>query len=158
MRKIQDDLKARTAELHDIEESNRKLANEKTSLEEKLSRLQKKNADEVRIPIFFILTTLGVLVDLKTVAVLQMQISIVEGNFEQERRSLKLRVAELERKLEEVTRNLVAAQSAIALKDTEISALQNNLRELEELREMKEVEYICYHSFFFSIVGLIICA
>lgn len=111
LRKIQDDLKARTAELHDIEESNRKLVNEKTSLEEKLSRLQKKNADEI---------------------------SIVEGNFEQERRSLKLRVSELERKLEEVTRNLVAAQSAIALKDTEISALQNNLRELEELREMKE--------------------
>lgn len=111
LRKIQDDLKARTAELHDIEESNRKLASEKSSLEERLLRLQRKNADEI---------------------------SIVEGNFEQERRSLKLRVSELERKLEEVTRNLVAAQSAIALKDTQISALQNNLRELEELREMKE--------------------
>lgn len=104
------------------------------------------------------MTTLDVLVDLKTVDVLQMQISIVEGNFEQERRSLKLRVSELERKLEEVTRNLVSAQSAIALKDTQISALQHNLRELEELREMKEVEYLCYHGFFFSIVELIICA
>lgn len=109
--KIQDDLKARTAELHDIEESNRKLASEKTSLEERLLRLQRKNADEI---------------------------AIVEGNFEHERKSLKQRVSELERKLEEVTRNLVAAQSAIALKDKDISALQNNLRELEELREMKE--------------------
>lgn len=72
-----------------------------------------------------------------------MQISIVEGNFEQERKSLKLRVSELERKLEETTRNLVAAKSAITLKDTEISALQNNLRELEELREMKEVGSLC---------------
>ncbi|XP_057809328.1 kinesin-like protein KIN-14E [Salvia miltiorrhiza] len=111
LRKIHDDLKARTAELHDIEETNRKLASERASLEEKLLRLQKKNADEI---------------------------SIVEGNFEQERKSLKLRVSELERKLDEATRNLVAAKSAIALKDTEISALQNNLRELEELREMKE--------------------
>ncbi|KAH6799336.1 kinesin-like calmodulin-binding protein [Perilla frutescens var. frutescens] len=109
--KIQDDLKARTAELHDMEESNRKLASEKKSIEERISRLQRKNADEI---------------------------AIVEGNFEQERKSLKHRVSELERKLEEATRNLVAAQSAIALKDAEISALQNNLNELEELREMKE--------------------
>ncbi|XP_042014112.1 kinesin-like protein KIN-14I [Salvia splendens] len=111
LHKVQDDLKARTSELHDAEETNKKLASERASLEEKLSRLQRKNADEI---------------------------AISEGNFEQERKSLKLRVSELERKLEEATRNLDAAKSALALKDTEISALQNNLRELEELREMKE--------------------
>ncbi|KAG6401110.1 hypothetical protein SASPL_137955 [Salvia splendens] len=111
LHKVQDDLKARTSELHDAEETNKKLASERASLEEKLSRLQRKNADEI---------------------------AIFEGNFEQERKSLKLRVSELERKLEEATRNLVAAKSALALKDTEMSALQNNLRELEELREMKE--------------------
>ncbi|KAG6385832.1 hypothetical protein SASPL_154713 [Salvia splendens] len=111
LHKIQDDLKARTTELHDAEETNRKLASERASLEEKLSRLHKKNADEI---------------------------AIFEGNFEQERKSLKLRISELERELEVATQNLVAAKSALALKDTEISAVQNNLRELEELREMKE--------------------
>lgn len=52
MRKIQDDLKARTAELHETEESNRKLASEKASLEDKVLRLQRKIADDVRKPIF----------------------------------------------------------------------------------------------------------
>lgn len=79
-----------------------------------------------------------------------MQIATVEGNLEQERKSLKLRISELERKLEEATRNLDAAKSAIALKDTEITTLQNNLRELEELREMKEVESLCYCNFSLS--------
>lgn len=79
-----------------------------------------------------------------------MQIATVEGNLEQERKSLKLRISELERKLEEATRNLDAAKAAIALKDTEITTLQNNLRELEELREMKEVESLCYCNFPFS--------
>ncbi|KAL1566700.1 Kinesin-like protein KIN-14E [Salvia divinorum] len=111
LHKIQDELKARTAELHDAEETNRKLASERASLEEKLSRLQRKNADEI---------------------------AICEGNFEQERKGLKLRVSELEKELEVATQNLVAAKSALALKDTQISAVQNNLRELEELREMKE--------------------
>ncbi|KAI3462271.1 hypothetical protein Pfo_018934 [Paulownia fortunei] len=111
LRKIQDELKARSAELHAVEESKRKLVNEKTSLEERLSRLERNNADEI---------------------------AFIEGNFEQERKTMKLRVSELEKKLEEATRNLVVAQSAIAVKDTELSALQNNLRELEELREMKE--------------------
>ncbi|KAL8532214.1 hypothetical protein ACS0TY_008714 [Phlomoides rotata] len=109
--KIQDELKARTAELHVLEESNRKHMNEKTSLVEKLSRLQRKSADEI---------------------------AIIEGNYEQERKSMKLRVSELEKKLEEATQKLVAAQSVIAVKDTELSTLHNNLRELEELREMKE--------------------
>ncbi|KAK6127578.1 hypothetical protein DH2020_038696 [Rehmannia glutinosa] len=111
LRKTQDELKSRTAELHAVEESKRKIVNEKTSLEERLSRLERKNADEI---------------------------AFIEGRFEQESKAMKLRVSELERKLEEATRNLIVAQSTIAAKDKELSALQNNLRELEELREMKE--------------------
>ncbi|KAG8373568.1 hypothetical protein BUALT_Bualt11G0038000 [Buddleja alternifolia] len=109
--KIQDELKARSAELQAAEASKRKLVNEKTSLEERLSRLERKNGDEI---------------------------AIIERNFEQERKTMKLRISELEKKLEETTRNLAFVQSAIATKDSELSALQNNLRELEELREMKE--------------------
>ncbi|KAK4490451.1 hypothetical protein RD792_001128 [Penstemon davidsonii] len=111
LRKIQDELKSRSAELHAVEETKRKLLNEKVSIEERLSRLERKNGDEI---------------------------AIIEGNFEHERKTMKLRVSELEKKLEEATRNLVVAQSTIATKDTELSTLQNNLRELEELREMKE--------------------
>ncbi|GFP91293.1 kinesin-like calmodulin-binding protein [Phtheirospermum japonicum] len=111
LRKTQDELKARSAELHVLEESKRKIANEKTSLEERLSRLEKKNADEI---------------------------VFIEGRFEQERNTMKLRVTELQKNLEEATRNLVVAQSNISAKDKELSDLQNNLKELEELREMKE--------------------
>nr|GMC65960.1 kinesin-like calmodulin-binding protein [Ipomoea batatas] len=47
LRKIQDELKARLMELHAAEETKRKLLNEKVSLEEKISRLEKKKSDEV---------------------------------------------------------------------------------------------------------------
>ncbi|KAL2247148.1 kinesin-like protein KIN-14I [Sesamum indicum] len=111
LRKTQDELKACSAQLHAVEESKRKLVNEKTSLEERLSRLERNNNDEI---------------------------AIIKENFEQERKTMKLHISELEKKLEESKRKLGEAQSAIAIKDTELSALQNNLRELEELREMKE--------------------
>ncbi|XP_051139409.1 kinesin-like protein KIN-14E [Andrographis paniculata] len=111
LHKVQDELKARTAELAAAEESKRKLMNEKAWLEEKISRLGRKNSDEI---------------------------AMIERNFEQERRAAKSRISELEKKLEEASQNLVLAQSAIASKDTELSALQNNLRELEDLRELKE--------------------
>ncbi|KAL6530939.1 Kinesin-like protein KIN-14E [Orobanche hederae] len=110
LHKILDELKAPTAELQDVDESKRITVNEKTSLEQEISRLE-KNANEM---------------------------AFIEGKFEHERKSMKLRVAELEKKLEEVTRTLVVAQSAVAAKDKELSGLQNNLKELEELREMKE--------------------
>ncbi|KZV26025.1 kinesin-like calmodulin-binding protein [Dorcoceras hygrometricum] len=109
--KIQDELKLRTAELHAVEESKRKLVNEKFSLEERLSRLDRKNADEI---------------------------STMKENFEQERKTMKLCISELEKKLEEVTQSLIVSQSIIASKDVELSSLHNNLRELDELREMKE--------------------
>ncbi|KAL6507619.1 Kinesin-like protein KIN-14E [Orobanche gracilis] len=110
LHKILDELKEPTAELQDVEESKIITVNEKTSLEQETSRLE-KNANEM---------------------------AFIEGKFEHERKSMQLRVAELEKKLEEVTRTLVVAQAAVATKDKELSGLQNNLKELEELREMKE--------------------
>lgn len=74
--------------------------------------------------------------------ILYLQIAYREGIFEQEQKTMKLRISELEKKVEEATRNLAAAQSTIAAKDKELSALQNNLRELEDLKEMKEVQSV----------------
>ncbi|KAL2531197.1 Kinesin-like calmodulin-binding protein [Abeliophyllum distichum] len=111
LRKTQDELKARSAELHAVEEPKRKLTSEKASLQERITRLERKNADEI---------------------------AVIEGSFEKERKALKLRILELEMKLEEVTKDLAVVQSALGAKDTELSPLQNNLRELEDLRETKE--------------------
>ncbi|CAA0821062.1 Kinesin-like calmodulin-binding protein [Striga hermonthica] len=111
LRKTQDELKARNAELLFVEESKRKIVNEKTLLEERLSRVEKKYVGEI---------------------------ALIEERFEHERKTMKLQILELEKKLEDTTQNLIAAQSAIAIKDKDLSALHNNLKELEELREMKE--------------------
>ncbi|KAL2531196.1 Kinesin-like calmodulin-binding protein [Abeliophyllum distichum] len=109
--RLEDELKARSAELHAVEEPKRKLTSEKASLQERITRLERKNADEI---------------------------AVIEGSFEKERKALKLRILELEMKLEEVTKDLAVVQSALGAKDTELSPLQNNLRELEDLRETKE--------------------
>lgn len=63
----------------------------------------------------------------------------LQRSFEHERKVLKLRVAELEKKLEEVTQELAAMESTLTIRNSDLAALQNNLKELEELREMKEV-------------------
>lgn len=65
--------------------------------------------------------------------------AVLEKNFEQERKAMRLRVSELEKKLEEARQDLAVVESNFAVKDTEIATLQDNLKELEELREMKEV-------------------
>lgn len=52
---------------------------------------------------------------------------------------LKLRVSELENKLEVLAQDLDSAESTIESKNSDMLLLQNNLKELEELREMKEV-------------------
>ncbi|KAK2967152.1 hypothetical protein RJ640_026543 [Escallonia rubra] len=109
--KIQDELKMRSSELHAAEEAKRKLVNEKLLLEEKNLRLEKKRADEIQI---------------------------LEKSFEQERKALKLRAYELEKKMELVSQALAAAESTLISKDTELSKMQLNIKELEELREMKE--------------------
>lgn len=68
-----------------------------------------------------------------------MQIVSVEKTFEQERKALKLQVFELEKKLDGVNQELAVLKSTLASRNSEIAALQNNLKELDELREMKEV-------------------
>lgn len=68
-----------------------------------------------------------------------LQAEIHQKRYEQERRALKLRVSELENKLEVLTQDLEKAESTIESKTSDMLMLQNNLKELEELREMKEV-------------------
>ncbi|KAL6959761.1 Kinesin-like protein KIN-14E [Sarracenia purpurea var. burkii] len=111
LQKIQEELKVRTAELHAAEETTKRLVNEKLLLEERMLRFEKKKAEETEV---------------------------LEKNIEQERKAMRLRVSELEKKLEGVTQDLAATESSLAVKNEELATLQNNLKELEELREMKE--------------------
>ncbi|KAJ6313902.1 hypothetical protein OIU78_017537 [Salix suchowensis] len=110
LHKLQDELKLRKEELHAAEERMQRLANEKILLEQKISRFERKVEE----------------------------MEVVEKNLEQERQSLKLRVIELERKLEMFTRDLATSKSTLAIVNANLASLQNNLKELEELREMKE--------------------
>lgn len=73
------------------------------------------------------------------ILIIEMQIDFLERNFEQERKALKFQVLELEKKLEGVTQELAVVESTLAVRNSDLASLQNNLRELEELREMKEV-------------------
>ncbi|KAL5707342.1 Kinesin-like protein KIN-14E [Ranunculus cassubicifolius] len=109
--KLQEELRAQTEELSAAEENMKKLTNEKHLLEQKILRIEKKNADEIEI---------------------------LEQKFDQERRTHRLRVSELERKLEGIRKDFATAEATLTVKSMELDALQNNLRELEELREMKE--------------------
>ncbi|KAI6700301.1 hypothetical protein NL676_014625 [Syzygium grande] len=111
VQKLQEELKARDEEAHEAKENMKRLVNEKALLEQKISRLERKIADEKEI---------------------------LKRNFEQERKSLKLRLSELEKKLEVATRDLSTSEAALSNRNTELATLQNNLKELEELREMKE--------------------
>ncbi|OWM68374.1 hypothetical protein CDL15_Pgr004856 [Punica granatum] len=111
LQKLQEELKLCTEELHEKEETLSRVLNEKALLEQKLSRLEKKNADEIEL---------------------------LKKSFEQERQGLKLRASELEKKVERVKKDLVTTESALSVRDAELASIQNNLKELEELREMKE--------------------
>ncbi|XP_021300888.1 kinesin-like protein KIN-14E isoform X1 [Herrania umbratica] len=111
VQKLQDELKLRTGELHIAEEKAKRLTNEKVILEQKISGLERKKDDEVKI---------------------------LKKSLEQECKALKLQVSELEKKLEGVTKELAVAESTLAIRNADFAALQNNLKELEELREMKE--------------------
>lgn len=73
------------------------------------------------------------------VIVFVMQSNSLQRKLEQERKAVKSEVYDLERKLEGYRQELMAAKSVISVKDSELTALQSNLKELEELREMKEV-------------------
>ncbi|KAJ7953273.1 Kinesin-like calmodulin-binding protein like [Quillaja saponaria] len=108
LHKLQDDLKLQNEELHAAKENIRRLANEKLFLEQKISGLEKKNAEEM---------------------------AFLEKRFQQEHKALKSQVYGLEKQLEVVRQEF---QSIHAAKESELAALKNNLKELEELREMKE--------------------
>lgn len=83
-----------------------------------------------------------------------MQINSLEKTFEQERKALKLRVFELEKKLEVVTQELSVLQSTLTTRNSEIATLQNNLKELDELREMKEVMTRLFCKIFLSCLDV----
>ncbi|CAL5365981.1 unnamed protein product [Camellia sinensis] len=68
LQKIQDELKMRSAELHVTEETAKRLVNEKQLLEERIVRLEKTKVEEIEV---------------------------LEKNIEQERKAMRLRVAEL---------------------------------------------------------------
>ncbi|MED6136311.1 Kinesin-like protein KIN-14E [Stylosanthes scabra] len=109
--KLESELKLCKEELQAAEETIKSLTDEKLILEEKLSVLEKRSTEEI---------------------------TSLQRKLEQERKLVKSQVYELEKKLETVRQELVVAKSNISVKDSELAALQNNLKELEELREMKE--------------------
>ncbi|KAK8673374.1 hypothetical protein V6N13_111715 [Hibiscus sabdariffa] len=111
LQKLQDELKLRNEELHESEERAKRLTNEKVSLEQRITELERKKDEEVKI---------------------------LKNSYEQECNALKLHVSELEKKLEVVANELAVSESTLAIRNADISSLQNNLKELEELREMKE--------------------
>ncbi|KAL4376090.1 hypothetical protein GQ457_02G012940 [Hibiscus cannabinus] len=111
LQKLQDELKLRNEELHKSEERAKRLTNEKVSLEQRITELERKKDEEVKI---------------------------LKKSYEQECNALKLQVSELEKKLEVVANELAVSESTLAIRNADISSLQNNLKELEELREMKE--------------------
>ncbi|XP_020220804.1 kinesin-like protein KIN-14I [Cajanus cajan] len=109
--KLEDDLKLCKGELLVAEETIKSLRSEKFILEQKLSELEKKSAEEI---------------------------SSRQLKLEQERKTLNSQVYDLERKLDVLRQELTVAESTLSVKDSELAALKNNLDELEELREMKE--------------------
>lgn len=74
-----------------------------------------------------------------------MQISSLQWKLEQERKAVNSRVYDLERKLDLLKQELVVAESALSLKDSELAAIKKDLKELEELREMKEVWILLFY-------------
>ncbi|XP_015963474.1 kinesin-like protein KIN-14I isoform X1 [Arachis duranensis] len=111
LQKLEAELKLCKDELRVAEETIKSLTTDKLILEQRLSSLEKKNSEES---------------------------SSIQLKLEQERKTLKGQVYDLERKVEVFRQELVAAESTLSAKDSELTALKSNLRELEELREMKE--------------------
>ncbi|CAD5335964.1 unnamed protein product [Arabidopsis thaliana] len=108
--KIQKELEVRNKELHVAVDNSKRLLSENKILEQNLN-IEKKKKEEVEIH---------------------------QKRYEQEKKVLKLRVSELENKLEVLAQDLDSAESTIESKNSDMLLLQNNLKELEELREMKE--------------------
>lgn len=110
LHKIQDELRVRSEELHSAEQTVKRLVEEKFSLEQNIRRLERKHAEEREN---------------------------AGKDLDKERQTLKLRVSELEKRLEGVRHELEISESKLVAKESDLSALQNSLKELEELREMK---------------------
>ncbi|MBA0608177.1 hypothetical protein Godav_020419, partial [Gossypium davidsonii] len=111
LHKLQDELKLRNEELHMAVEKTKRLTNEKVILEQRITELERKKDEEVKI---------------------------LKKSYEKECRALKFQMSELGMKLERVTNELAVSESTLAVRNADVSALQNNLKELEELREMRE--------------------
>ncbi|XP_061341742.1 kinesin-like protein KIN-14E [Gastrolobium bilobum] len=111
LQKLEDEIKLCKDELLVAEETVKSLTNEKLILEQKLSVLEKKNAEEI---------------------------SSLQRKLEQERKALNYKVYNLENELDAFRQQLVVAESKLTVKDSELAALKSNIKELEELRETKE--------------------
>ncbi|XWS47617.1 hypothetical protein CRYUN_Cryun14cG0167600 [Craigia yunnanensis] len=111
LQKLQRELKLRTEELHIAEGNTKRLTNVKVILEQRITALERKRDEEVKI---------------------------LTKSFEQECKGLKIQVSELGKKLEGVFKELAVSESTPAIRNADFAALQNNLKEIEELREMKE--------------------
>lgn len=135
---------------------------EKLLLEQRISELENNKADEVTPMLFdelffsFLLFYL-LWLEIKAIVVVKVQIHLLEKKSEQEHKTLELKVIELEKKLEGAAQELAGLESTLAIRNSDLAALQSNLKELEELREMKEV--IIYAGFFilFSLFTLSCC-
>ncbi|XP_057544275.1 kinesin-like protein KIN-14E [Amaranthus tricolor] len=110
LHKIQDELRVRSEELHSAEQTVKRLVEEKFSLEQNIRNIERKHAEEIEN---------------------------AAKIFEKERQASKLRVSELEKRLDGARHDLEIAESKLVAKESELSELQNSLKELEELREMK---------------------
>ncbi|MCO5554889.1 hypothetical protein L7F22_008427 [Adiantum nelumboides] len=108
---LRNELKLRVEELRLAQETAKKLANDKDLLEQKLNRAERKKLNDTQV---------------------------IEKAFTQERDILRRRVTDLEKKLMEQTQDFSATESMLALRTSELEALQGSMKELEELREMKE--------------------
>ncbi|KAH7519779.1 hypothetical protein FEM48_Zijuj08G0073400 [Ziziphus jujuba var. spinosa] len=111
LKKLQDELKLQNEELNAAEETIKRLVEEKLLLEQRMSGLENNKDNEIHL---------------------------LEKNFEHERKTLELKVIELEKKHEDAKRELAGLEATLAIRNSDLAVLQNNLKELEELREMKE--------------------
>lgn len=141
LHELQRELKICNEELHAEKENVKKFLNEKVLLEQKISKLEKKTEEVILLMLKFGSENAYVMPqnDIGWMAMVCIQMEILEKSFEQERKALKLQVSELERKLGEATLDLATLKSTLASRNMDLAGLESHLKELEELREMKEV-------------------
>ncbi|GAY59462.1 hypothetical protein CUMW_194580, partial [Citrus unshiu] len=140
LHELQRELKICNEELHAEKENVKKFLNEKVLLEQKISKLEKKTEEVILLMLKFGSENAYVMPqnDIGWMAMVCIQMEILEKSFEQERKALKLQVSELERKLGEATLDLATLKSTLASRNMDLAGLESHLKELEELREMKE--------------------